>query len=247
MSQLLQYDAVEVWIVEPGESRVDALLATHANSLSDSEWTRCLRFRFDRDRQRFLVAHTVLRVALSEHTDVDPSDWAFAVNSYGCPRISYPLEWCNLQFNISHCEGLVACALGMNHFLGIDVENWRRACPASEIARQYFSAAEAFDIQHLPEELRHRRFFEYWTLKEAYVKARAVGLTIPLDAFAFQITPDRIELSFLNEVAADPFSWQFAQQFPTDGHVMALAICRNRSSELALRYHTLADWSGAPA
>jgi len=92
---------------------------------------------------------------------------------------------------------MVACLIAPSQESGIDVENVERPGETIEVADRYFSCFESAALRALPVEAQHRRFFEYWTLKEAYIKARGLGLSLPLEQFSFHIEADRpVRISF---------------------------------------------------
>ncbi|MEY8353738.1 4'-phosphopantetheinyl transferase superfamily protein [Lachnospiraceae bacterium 54-53] len=92
-----------------------------------------------------------------------------------------------IHFNISHTDGMVACAIG-DRQLGIDVERVR-PYPES-VPRRVFSEAERRRLEEMPEAERSRYFFRIWTLKESYVKAAGCGLTVPLTEISFDYKSD---------------------------------------------------------
>lgn len=108
---------------------------------------------------------------------------------------------------------------------GVDVEDRAAGRFAGALADRFFSPLEARALRELPPALRRERFFEYWTLKEAYVKARGEGLAIPLDQFAFHLDEGpRIRVSFAPGFEDEPSRWQFALLRPTDRHLLALGV-----------------------
>src|SRR5262249_16802022 len=139
--------------------------------LSLEERVRRDRFYFGPDRRDFTIAHDLLRRALSKHGDVRPSDWRFDVNNYGKPSIeSLDPQTRALSFSLSHTRGCVACAITSNALLGIDVERIDRSQRVQEIADRFFSKEEATWLGRCSDDLRHIRFTELWTLKEAFIK-----------------------------------------------------------------------------
>jgi phosphopantetheinyl transferase len=88
-----------------------------------------------------------------------------------------------------------------------------RLAPAPlDIADHYFSAVESAALTALEPSWRHLRFFEYWTLKESYIKARGMGLSIPLDKFTFSYPCDcGVVLSVDAEFGDHPDRWAFWQ------------------------------------
>jgi 4'-phosphopantetheinyl transferase len=140
-----------------------------------------------------------------------------------------------LAFNVSHSDGLIACLVGLDREIGIDVENRGRARRALEIAERFFSATEAAALRRVAENERHTRFLEYWTLKEAYLKARGTGLRLPLESFSLHVEEGApIRISFDPRLDDDPASWQFALFHPTPRHLLAVALRRRAEPDLAI-------------
>ena len=210
-----------VWLAEPGAWRApedrERLLAL----LSQDERDRLHRLRFDADRAAFLVAHGLLRIALSRYAPVSPQQWTFRADPYGLPSIATPAS--TLCFSLSHTRGLVACALVHGRSVGVDVEDASRAAPL-EVAERYFAAAELGDLRTAPPGERARRFFEYWTLKEAYAKARGLGLALPFDRFEFRREARGTwRIGFAPTPLDDPSDWWF-QTWSTPTHQGAVAL-----------------------
>ena len=106
----------------------------------------------------------------------------------------------------------------------MDVEALGRRPAQPGLAERYFSAAEAVALAEEPRELRHRAFLEIWTLKEAYAKARGLGLSLPLDSFTVTRQPDRPTLAFAPLAGDHPDRWHLIQRQPTPEHLIAVAV-----------------------
>src|SRR5262249_14109583 len=155
--------------------------------LSTEERIRRDQLRNEVDRRDFTIAHDLLRRALSKHGDVRPSDWRFDVNNYGKPSIeSVDPQTRALSFSLSHTRGCVAFAITSNALLGIDVERIDRSQRAQEIADRFFSKEEATWLSRYSGDLRNIHFTELWTLKEAFIKAIGVGLSVSPSIISFQ-------------------------------------------------------------
>src|SRR5258706_5298326 len=72
--------------------------------------------------------------------------------------------------------------------VGVDIEQIKANFKGMEIASHFFSSEEIAALAKLPPELAVDAFFECWTRKEAYVKARGQGLSIPLRSFTVDFT-----------------------------------------------------------
>ncbi|WP_428268384.1 4'-phosphopantetheinyl transferase family protein [Haliangium sp.] len=178
---------VQVWTSVP-ETLMDAGARRRCLALlSEDEQARMNRFRFERDRHLYLVAHALVRRVLSRYVDVAPDRWRFVTNQYGRPDIAPGLSPTPLRFNLSHTRGLVAVAVTLGRDLGVDVEHMFPRSFSLDVAEHFFAPREVAALMALPEHARRDRFFAYWTLKESYIKARGMGLALPLDGFAFHL------------------------------------------------------------
>src|SRR5207245_2733890 len=149
-------------------------------TLTPDERTRSARFQVERDQQRFIVAHGVLRDLLGRYLQAQPGRITFVYNAFGKPDVS-PEFGNRLTFNLSHSAGLALIAIASASNVGVDVESIQARPDYADIARHFFSAAE---VNYLIIYTSHRyaeAFFSCWTKKEAYLKACGEGLAIPLN------------------------------------------------------------------
>jgi 4'-phosphopantetheinyl transferase len=226
---------IHVWYSTTTEQPDAELLARCHATLSAEERARAARYVFDRDRNTYLVAHALVRTSLSRATGVNPGDWTFIANKYGRPEIATPREHERLRFNLSHTRGLVACALNWQRDVGVDVENLERLEGSLDVARRFFAPSEVEALGRVAEERRRSTFFDFWTLKESYIKARGMGLSLPLRQFAFDLLDERaIGISFGPEIDDDPAHWEFHASRPTQRHRLALAVRRPPGEKLQI-------------
>jgi 4'-phosphopantetheinyl transferase len=217
-----------LWCAFPDEIRDDALLSRYRELMSPDEEKRHRRFHFEKHRRQYLVSRALVRTTLSRYTGIAPKDLLFAANAHGRPEIEVdpPCEP-PIRFNLSHTDGLILFAVVLKSDIGVDVEDMDRRAVAAALADRYFSAREAEALRKLPENSRKARFFDYWTLKESYIKARGMGLSIPLDRFSFHMEGEEgIRISFDPRLRDVPEDWQFWLLSPTRRHTAALSIRR---------------------
>jgi 4'-phosphopantetheinyl transferase len=214
-----------VWVADPGELCRAGLLSGYLDILSPAERERMGRFCFERDRLTFLAAHGLVRKALSSCVpSVPPGDWEFIHNEHGKPEIAAPPVTPALRFNISHTRGLVACLLTVRLDCGVDVETLDHVADVGRLAGRVLSPTEQARLLSAPAHAQRELFFGYWTLKEAYVKARGCGISIPLDKCTFEFRPEGISIRFDPSLNDDGAGWQFAQWSPTERHLLAVAL-----------------------
>lgn len=231
-------DEVHVWIAEPEKITEPRLLERYLALLDSSERDRRLRFHFERHRQQFLVSHAMVRLCLSRYAPVRPEAWSFTLNAHGRPDVAGH----RLRFNLSHTDGMAICAVALDVEVGADVEDTQRRGETVELADRFFAPAEAAALRALPVERQRERFFELWTLKEAYIKARGMGLYLPLEQFAFELRPgEPPRISFDPRMEDRPASWQFFQLQPSERHKAALAVRRASGLPLTVRCLELAQ------
>ena len=227
---------VDVWLARPVDGGQVADM-WHVEALLDAEERAQLhRFVFARDRDLYLAAHIALRTRLSLYAETPPASWRFVKNRYGRPEIACSSGASRLRFNLSHTRGLAAVAITLADDVGVDVENTRWREPPLEIADHYFAPAEVTELHARSLIDQRERFFDYWTLKEAYIKARGMGLALPLDKFAFQLVADgEPRITFDAALHDDPCAWQFALRRIGGCHRLALALRCKRPLRIQVR------------
>ncbi|MDB5780986.1 4'-phosphopantetheinyl transferase family protein [Caballeronia mineralivorans] len=225
---------VDVWACFYQEIRDKALLNRYRAMMSDAERQKELCFRFVEDQRRYVVTRALLRTVLSRYAALDPAQWSFALNAYGKPEIGNPYgAKQRISFNLSHTDGLIVLGMASGTALGIDMENVRTRRAPVDIADSFFAADEVAALRQLAVEEQNQRFFSYWTLKEAYVKARGMGLSIPLDKFSFHFFHDQgIDISFRSPLTDAPSTWRFLQFCPSPDHLVAL--CTERGGQISM-------------
>jgi 4'-phosphopantetheinyl transferase len=217
---------VHLWLTRPDDVADSGQLALCRAMLSDDERARLERLRREPDRRAFLVAHALVRSTLSRYAEVPPHDWTFATNRWGRPEIAGPGGGAALRFSLSHTSGLVACAVALDCDCGVDVESSDRRGDLRGVARRVLAPNELADLESRTDGERHDRFLAYWTLKEAYVKARGLGLSLPLRQFSFSLLEEHIRIEFAVPDEDAAHSWQFSLLRPTPRHVLAVAVHR---------------------
>ena len=219
----LGFGDVHVW-----RASVD-LAAEHVDYfqplLAPDEQARAARFRFPKDRDRFIVAHGILRAMLARYLAVEPGALRFCYSRNGKPSLAEETGGGTLCFNLSHAHGLALYAVTHGREVGIDVEYIRTDLANEQIAERFFSPREVSTLRSLPTADRLEAFFNCWTRKEAYIKARGDGLSLPLNRFDVSLAPG--EPAALVSTPGDPpeaYRWSLKALSPGPGYVGALAV-----------------------
>lgn len=213
---------VTVWLTRLDEVD-DTLCPSYRNLLDGGEQSRLDRFVASGAARQFLVARALLRSTLSRYRPVNPRGWTFESNYYGRPEISQPAYAKAISFNLSHTKGLVACAVSEQATVGVDVESLSRNLDYHGLAAHSFAKPEAQRLQRSDNGALIDHFFKIWTLKEAYIKARGMGLSIPLDSFWFDIDADPARIQFSDRCPDHAGHWSFLTCRPGECHRLALA------------------------
>jgi 4'-phosphopantetheinyl transferase len=224
---------IRLWCVFYEDIDDEQLLGEYRSLLSEDEQTQQQRFLLPADRKRYVVTRALLRTVLSRHfvSVIAPDQWIFVTGQYGRPEIARAhSEAKGISFSISHTKGLIILGIADRRSLGVDTEQLRRRQALLEIAQQFFAPAEVETLVTLCKREREQRFFEYWTLKESYIKARGMGLAIPLDQFSFRFSQDhRIELSVDPRQLDVAARWSFLQFWIKERYVVA--VCAERMQD----------------
>ena len=238
---------VQVWYAFPIQIRPEWLLG-RTNVLSADEQDRAKRFHFDRDRLHYVAAHLLLRDSLARYVDSNPQALQFQKSEFGKPFLSKPEVKGPLEFNLTHTQGLVACAVSRTR-VGIDAEFVDRIFDDT-FSKWVMAEHERQDLQQYADQSRTIRLLECWTLKEAYLKAKGVGLSQSLDSFSFVRKNDGYQLQ-LNESHLDSsLKWQFhLESMLSPKHIMSIAQERTESmasAKLEIRFHNCTKVLGCP-
>ena len=219
---------IDVWLAFYSEIDDRSLLAKYRELLTEDERAQQLRFYFPDDRQRYLITRALVRTVLSKYLPPAPAEWRFTANPYGRPMIANTeFRDCGVCFNISHARGLIALAISSHREIGVDVENIAAREVSLDIADHFFAPTEVAALAGVQPDRQQDRFFEYWTFKESYIKARGMGLSIPLEQFSFHFVDERsVDLTVQPELGDDGSRWRFWQFRPTAEHL--LALCAER-------------------
>ncbi len=210
---------VHVWRSELGVS--SSTFSAIQNILSEEELQRAGRYYFEKHRRRFVAARGFLRTVLGIYLERKPEDIRFCYNAYGKPSLIGSACDKRVSFNLSHSHDLALCAVTVHGRIGVDVELVRSDLGWKQIASGVFSDKEYASIISFPEEIQRVAFFRQWTLKEAYIKARGEGLSLPLRSF--DILKEQDDIPYLFNVE-DPAMWEFFEFDPAPEYVAAVAV-----------------------
>jgi 4'-phosphopantetheinyl transferase len=196
-----------------------------AAGLSADEQQRAGRFRVPQVRSRFIAARSILRNILGRYLECAPSLLRFHYREHGKPFLAPNSFRDDLRFNLSHSHGLALYAVSRAREVGIDLERIRSDREHQRLAERFFSPREAAALRDLAPEDRIDAFFQCWTRKEAYLKARGEGLAIPLASFSVSLAPG--EPAALVSVDGDDREaarWWLSSIDPGPGFAAALAV-----------------------
>jgi 4'-phosphopantetheinyl transferase len=201
----------------------DAAARRLEQCLSADERDKMQRFRFEKDRRRYLMGRGLLRTLLGHYLEVAAQDLRFETTAAGKPHLASGQG--ELQFNLAHSGEYVLIAVADGRAVGIDVEEIDDDFDARQVAAHFFSLDERRNLEMLTGRARIEAFFECWTRKEAYVKARGEGLSLPLDQFDVSLRPgEPARLIATRPDPAEARRWQLSPLDVAEGYKAALAV-----------------------
>ena len=226
LQPVLSGDEVHVWrcSLQPSIETVRSL----SGILSNEEKRRADRFVCEQHRRRYTVAQGVCRVILGRYLDLSPDRLQFSKNRYGKPALEG--RWAHdLRFNLSFSSEMAVLAVALGREVGIDVEHIRPFPGSDQIVRRYFSNRENEEYFSLHGNARQRAFFTSWVRKEAYIKARGKGLSLPLNAFSVSLHPEGpVTLVHHGDQEYSDSSWCLKDVWPIDGYAAAVVVERGQ-------------------
>ena len=220
------------------------MIAAERDLLAPDELRRLERLRFGRGRRMFIATRALVRTVLSSYADVSPTDWRFESDDHGKPNLVQSAAKPTISFNLTNTRGLVVCAVSTVHpLVGVDAERLDRRVETVRLGDRFFSPSEARDLrQHQPYE-QQERFFQYWTLKESYIKARGLGLALPLDKFSFRLDERPIRIGIDEALDDDETCWRFALLYLAPTYLIAVGV-NTGGTDLSLRASPLVPLRG---
>ncbi len=220
---VLGRDEVHVWraTLDQTPSQIESFL----HNLAADEQARAEKFYFERDRERFIVARGVLRAILGGYLNRTPECLSISYSSRGKPALAEQSGGDAIRFSVSHSQGVALYAVTRGREVGIDLERIRFDLAVAEIAERFFSQREALTLRTLPTEVHRQAFFNCWTRKEAYIKARGEGLSLPLDQFDVSLAPgEPAAILGTQRGPSEACRWSLQELIPGAGYVAALAV-----------------------
>ncbi|NUN53352.1 MAG: 4'-phosphopantetheinyl transferase superfamily protein, partial [Planctomycetaceae bacterium] len=153
----------------------------------------------------------------------------------GKPRLGGECGQGRWRFNVSHSGGLWACAVALNREVGLDLEEIRPGRAVESIMNRYFSPAEAAALAALPGGEREAAFHRVWTRKEAWLKARGLGISIPLDSFEVSHGPGEARLLATRPDPGEAGRWTLRDLDLGPGYAAALCLEGTGPAEVRVR------------
>jgi len=215
----LEDDEVHVWRAQLDAP--EAVIHQLRETLDPAEVARADRFHFEKDRRQFVVGRGLLRTLLGRYLNLKPDTLRFGYAAQGKPF----LMGIGCRFNLSHSGGVALIAVTANREAGIDLERIRPEFANETIAEEFFSSQEIAALRGLPAYVQPEAFFNCWTRKEAYLKARADGLSFPLGQFSVSLIPgDPAALLSVHGEPDEIARWSLLHLNPGRGYVGALVV-----------------------
>ena len=224
---------VHLWLINLNISSQE--IARLTNTLSTDEIVRADRFKFENHRDRFIAARGFLRQILSNYLQKNSEKITFEYSGRGKPKLLNT----NLQFNVSHSQNIALYSFTKNNLIGIDIEYLRSNVECNKIAERFFNEIEYRIINNLSQDKQARTFFQFWTMKEAYLKATGEGLGGGLETVKIELNRNleaKVKAIAFNEI--EPNNWFFKSFIPEQGFVATVAV-NTKQLPLDIKYYIL--------
>jgi 4'-phosphopantetheinyl transferase len=215
---VLPENEIHVWRISLDLSPRD--LSKLRQTLSPGECERADRYRFEADQRRSVIGRGYLRLLLGEILGLSPDRLQIVCDEFGKPGLFPAL----MQFNLSHSGDMILIAITRDRAVGVDVEKIRTDLEMDSVAGRFFSANERKALASISGPGRWEAFFKCWTRKEAYLKAKGVGLSLPLDQFDVSFLPnEEVRLLETRPDHNEAGRWNLRPLAMPPGYVAALA------------------------
>lgn len=224
---------IDLWQAFPQQLKDEAVIDKLKQLLTEEELYDISKLKRSNEQHTKLIARAFLRNVLSRYTNIPANELIFKRSLHGKPEIAN--EGVNLSFNLSHSGDIIVCAVAKYLNIGVDVEKIRYKVSLTKENDFIFNPIESSDMSTFIGVDKQRRFFDYWTLKESFVKALGAGLTFPLNKVSFVPGKTKAAIFFDNLSLLEKDDWQ-SWLWPLDRqHRMALTIDKNIDAPTGFR------------
>ena len=215
-------DTIDIWrtSLNLSNKRIDNYLSI----LSDDEAQRVESYKSAKRRNEFIISRGLLRKAIGQSLDVDPSGFIFEYAEHNKPFLSPATLGVPVTFNVTHSGNQAMIALSLDRTIGIDIEFIRHNVDFKKLAKRFFSKQEARALDDLDEINLPRVFFSCWTRKEAFVKALGDGISFGLSEFSISIDPDDKGIALITHWdKSQALKWTLLNIITDEDYVAAIA------------------------
>ncbi len=224
-------DEVHAWWADLDLS--ERVISQLAALLSEQEKNRARRLIHPLHRTYFTAARGLLRIILGSYLKIPPEKVCFEYTRQGKPYLADSSPSFGLCFNLSHSRGTALYGICKNRSIGVDIERIGPLSGMAAMVRRYFSEKEAAQIRAQPPNSQNKIFFQYWSMKEACLKARGDGLSglhrIDLAADTRGITSETVVLDDSQK------PWLVRPLFVDEKHAAAVALEGDASCRMVCR------------
>lgn len=218
----------------------DSKLGDYKKPLSEEELKRVEAFSSPELRRKQLITRMAVRSCLSRYSDsVKPQDWAFEFGPHGKPQLTQDAP-INLSFNVSHSGDWLVVAITVDTDIGADIQRREHHKPVADLAGRFFHEDETRELVELEAKRQTEQFFRLWTLKEAYLKARGLGIANGLDKVRFHIDNNGlITGKFDTALEDDAGKWQFHHYELEEDYCLSLAMKQPRAQDASPHFYKI--------
>lgn len=206
---------INIWFIDLSRVDHDKLpIGKYINFLDKNEFNRYVKTKAVNIKRRFLLSRVLLRCLLSEALNCQPQEVSLSEGKNGRPELIGHGK--NLSFNISHSGDMIVCAVAPKT-IGVDIENADKKRNFDNITGHYFHDDEKKYLSLFSGREMSRKFFTYWTLKEAYLKSKGKSILSLSPEIFFSINNGGISFEYNK-------NYKFAVLSLKENYIVALAL-----------------------
>jgi 4'-phosphopantetheinyl transferase len=195
---------VDLWHGELTETQTCS--DRYLSCLDTNELARAESYSKPLLKWRYIEARGRLKCLLADYLDTSPNSVQIAQTEHGKPYLpNHP----PLVFNVSHTANQLVIAVAGHCQLGVDIERIQPRPTLAALVKKCFSTSEAVYWQNLPESEKALVFYQFWTKKEAFVKATGRGIALGLQHCEVD-TPDAERFVRVPESCGTAAQWWLA-------------------------------------